>query len=286
MKALLDADKYMSGKGVVSSRRNAEEMLCSLLGCGRIDLYLNNYKLSEADRLEFERMVASRVCGTPLQYITGYEDFCGHKILTREGVFIPRPETEVLVEKVVDFLLKYSLCSQTDNQIRIFDLCTGSGNVAISLTKTFTHCKIISSDISQNALDLAKENAAAHQVLGNIDFVKADLFSAVEGLESFFDVIVSNPPYIREDAMADLPLEVTKEPKEALDGGKDGLDFYRTIIAKASYFLKSGGLLALELADDAYLSVGAMLNASGAYKNIDFCNDLNSVPRVVTAVLN
>lgn len=286
MKALIDADRYMSSKGIVSSRRNAEDMLCCLLDCKRIDLYTNNYKLSKSEQIKLEKMVERRINGTPLQYITGYVDFYGCKIMTRKGVFIPRPETEILVEKVVDFLLTDVSYQQKENYPRIFDLCTGTGNIAISLTKTFSHCKIISSDICQRALHLAKENAAAHNVLDNINFIKADLFQAVEGLKSFFDVIVSNPPYISEDDFKKLPIEVTKEPSEALIAGIDGLDFYRSIIMKASGFLKKGGLLALELADDSCSKVEDIFNNSNAYTSIKIFNDLNSIPRVITGIAN
>ena len=169
---------------------------------------------------------------TPLQYIIGKEKFFGLDFIVNEDVFIPRPETEILVNTVLDTIdtirntLNHSLRSgsgQARDTIRILDLCTGTGNIAISLTKNTRNCKISASDISEKALDVARENARINGVHDLVDFVKSDLFSDISGK---FDIIVSNPPYIARYEFKTLQKEVLREPVLALDVGEDGLDFY------------------------------------------------------------
>ena len=213
---------------------------------------------------------------TPLQYIIGKEKFFGLDFMVNEHVLIPRPETEMLVETALH-MIDAVRCTQY--AVRILDLCTGSGNIAISLmvrfcspsmpspsagsgrmpslsrqskakgrvealTKTSSCCKIVASDISEDALEVAKENARLNGVFDNIVFIKSDLFKGIEGR---FDLIVSNPPYIAQNEFDILPKEVLKEPRSALDGGPDGLDFYRRIFLEAPLYLKPGGYCVVEI---------------------------------------
>ena len=178
---------------------------------------------------------------TPLQYIIGKEKFFGLDFMVNEHVLIPRPETEVLVQVVLDTINDKRL---TINAPRVLDLCTGSGCIAIALTKNAADCKIVASDISGDAIETAKENARLNGVFEKIIFTKSDLFCDIKGR---FDLIVSNPPYIARCEFETLQKEVLKEPLLALDGGRDGLDFYRRIFLEAPRYLKNGGYCVVEI---------------------------------------
>ncbi|MDP3730540.1 MAG: peptide chain release factor N(5)-glutamine methyltransferase [Candidatus Omnitrophota bacterium] len=198
---------------------------------------------------------------TPLQYIMGKEKFFGLDFMVNEHVLIPRPETEVLVDMVIELLRGPQSAVHSP---RILDLCTGSGNIAISLmvrlnspsmpskakgrvealTKTNSCCKMVASDISQNALEIARSNARLNGVSDDISFIKSDLFKDISGE---FDFIISNPPYIAWYEFETLQKEVLKEPMLALDGGLDGLDFYRRIFLEAPRYLKHGGYCVVEI---------------------------------------
>ncbi|MDP2929753.1 MAG: peptide chain release factor N(5)-glutamine methyltransferase [Candidatus Omnitrophota bacterium] len=178
---------------------------------------------------------------TPLQYIIGKEKFFGLDFMVNEHVLIPRPETEVLVETALHTI---DAIRNTQHAVRILDLCTGSGNIAISLTKNAPNCRMVASDISESALEVTKENARLNGVFDDVTFVKSNLFKDIEGR---FDLIVSNPPYIARNEFDTLPKEVLKEPRTALDGGPDGLDFYRRIFLEAPRYLKNDGYCVVEI---------------------------------------
>jgi len=261
--------------GIASSRINAEVMLSEILGCRVIDLYLNEIVLTPEHIESLKKMISRRINGEPLQHITGKVNFYGNDFVIEEGVFIPRPETEILVDVVIELA-----CSL---QLTIFDLCTGSGNIAVSLTKALTRCKIISSDISDKALKVAAENADLNSVSERIEFIKADLFNIPEKYRGTFDIIVSNPPYISSGQINGLPEEVRRDPIEALDGGSDGMSFYRRIIEASPSFLTDGGFLVLELADDLSKDVKRFIESMGNFSNIKIFKDLNYIERVIAA---
>lgn len=219
---------------------------------------------------------------TPIQYVAGYAEFCGFRFLVNKDVLIPRPETELLVYEAVAFV---SAVPSTQYPIRILDLCTGSGCIAVSLcvealTKGIHDCKIIASDISPQAISVAKDNAVKHGVCEKIDFVQSDLFGGINGE---FDLIVSNPPYIARHEFATLQKEVLKEPMISLDGGDDGLDFYRRIIPKAVTYLRDGGRLMLEIGFGQSKAVKEMIRACGGLSLCDVIIDFNGVDRVIIA---
>lgn len=214
--------------------QDAEQLLCRVLNCKRIDLYTANAALN-GKRNVFEELVIERAKGKPLQYLLGATEFMGFEFNMRPGVFIPRPETELLLEEVLKL--------PADKEVSILDIGTGSGNIAISLTKLRPKCKIVAIDISPVAIKLAKENAALHNVLDRIEFLQIDLSS----LRINFDIIVSNPPYIPYKDLFTLPSEVKCEPLIALDGGGDGLDFHRKIIEYSKGYLNKGGFLLMEM---------------------------------------
>ena len=230
---------------------------------------------------------------TPVQYIIGKTEFCGLDFMVNEDVLIPRPETEGLVGAAVSIL---NASRSTLHAPRILDLCTGSGNIAISLmvrlsspstlseveglTKVLTNCKIVASDISEAALGVARRNAARHGLSDRIAFVKSDLFASIEGL---FDIIVSNPPYIARHEFQTLQPEVLKEPALALDGGEDGLDFYRRIMSSAHLYLRRGGVLVMEIGFGQRPAIEGIVERSGALKVSEVKKDFNGIERVVVA---
>lgn len=213
---------------------------------------------------------------TPIQYIIGKAEFCGLDLIVNEHVLIPRPETEVLVGAILELV---DSRQSTGHGLSILDLCTGSGNIAISLTKALTNCKIIASDISKEALGVAKENAARIGVIDKIEFIKSDLFGNIKGL---FDFIVTNPPYIARHEFATLQEEVLKEPRMALDGGDDGLDFYRRIVSEAPQYLKAGGILAMEIGYGQRKQISDIIEAAGLRLS-EVKKDQNDIDRVMIA---
>jgi len=184
-----------------------------------------------------------RRAGIPYQYITKESEFMGLSFAVNEAVLIPRPETEHLVEIGLQHLKNLSQTRPEHAALRVLDLCTGSGCVAIAIAKINPDCTIVASDLSTEALALARENALHNGVEDRISFVQSDLF---ENINASFDLILSNPPYIPSEDLPGLQEEVRKEPSLALDGGSDGLDFYRIIASHAEELLSEGGLLALE----------------------------------------
>ncbi len=281
---VLTLTSKLKAQGVESPRVNAEEMLRSLLGCGRTELYADIVTLDARQALSLNEMTRRRIDGEPLQHITGKANFFGNEIIVREGVFIPRPETEILVETVIKLISGLQLTAYS-LQLNILDLCTGSGNIAISLTKELPHCKILSSDISDKAVSTASENAKLHSVSDRIEFIKADLFDIPESYRKSFDIIVCNPPYVIRGDIPALSKEVRSDPREALDGGADGMDFYRAIINHAPGFLKDSGLLALELSDGLNSDVKKLMEDSRVFDGIEIFKDLNGIERVITALL-
>lgn len=212
---------------------------------------------------------------TPVQYIIGKTEFCGLEFLVNEDVLIPRPETEMLVESTLGILKEGR---RAGDELSILDLCTGSGNIAIALTKNLHDCKIVASDISKNALLTARRNAAMNGVSEDINFVESDLFRNIEGR---FDIIVSNPPYIARHEFPELQQEVLKEPRIALDGGEDGLDFYRRIITDAPGHLKDNGYLIVEIGYGQLRSIENIIRGVTGMKPVEVKKDFNGIDRVV-----
>lgn len=217
---------------------------------------------------------------TPIQYIIGSAEFCGLGFTVDERVLIPRPETEMLVDRAREIFYAVR-CTQYP--VRILDLCTGSGCIAISLsialTRSLTNCIISASDISGPALNVAKDNAAKHGVLDKIKFIQSDLFDSLDGR---YDLIISNPPYIARHEFSQIDREILKEPKTALDGGDDGLDFYRRISVEADRVLAQDGYLLLEIGYGQASRVSGILEAAG-FAVIEVRKDINGIDRVVTA---
>ena len=212
--------------------------------------------------------------GVPIEHITHNKEFMKLDFFVDENVLIPRQDTEVLVEEVIKI-------AQKIKARKILDLCTGSGAIAISLAKYLPNTEITALDISYKALEVAKLNAKTNKVENQITFIESNLFENLP--KEKYDIIVSNPPYIKQDIIKELDKEVQKEPHIALDGGKDGLDFYRKIIDSGYEYLKYGGYLCLEIGYEQKEEVMNLLDDNGQYINKICIKDLYDNDRVIIA---
>jgi release factor glutamine methyltransferase len=259
---------------------NESEMLFSeILNCDRTALYLNKDKaLNKANLSLISGVLKRRIAGEPIQYILGKADFMGLKFIVNKEVLIPRPETEVLVETILRI---GSRVSGLGYRFKILDVGTGSGCIAVSLAKTLPGCKIDATDISAEALKIAEENAALNKV--NINFIQSDLFSAFSHQPSAFSFIISNPPYIPTEEINLLQPEIQHEPRIALDGGSDGLDFYRRLITGAPLYLEQGGMLIMEMGFGQKEGIKNILQNSRKFEIIEIVKDYNNIDRIIVA---
>ena len=228
-------------------------------------------EVSEAEEEQYRKALEQRAVHVPLQHLLGYQDFMGLRFQVNEYVLIPRQDTEILVEEAMRYL---------HDGMRILDLCTGSGCILLSLLHYSNDCEGVGVDISQEALQVAAQNA---ELLGiRADFLKSDLYEKVTGK---FDLLVSNPPYIERAIIPTLMEEVREyDPYIALDGGEDGLDFYRRIIGGAQDYLKRGGQILMEIGSGQAKAVSELLREAG-FKEIDVCRDFAGLDRVVSGRL-
>ncbi len=215
--------------------------------------------------------------GIPIQHITHRQEFMKMTFYVDENVLIPRQDTEILVEEVIKIAKKI-------NAKKILDLCTGSGAIAISLAKYIENSEITAVDISSKALNIAKINSKNNNVENQITFIKSDLYKNLP--KEKYDIIVSNPPYIKEEIIKKLDKEVQREPKLALDGGYDGLDFYRKIVSKADEYLKFHGYLCLEIGYDQKEEVEEIISKQEKYIGTYCKKDLCDNDRVIVTKLN
>ena len=221
--------------------------------------------------------------GKPIQYITNNQEFMKLDFYVDENVLIPQPDTEILVEEIVNICRGGSCACPKERNLNILDLCTGSGAIGISLAKYIEKSKITMSDISEKALEIAKRNAIQNAVIDKCLFLNSNMF---ENIKDKFDIIVSNPPYIRTEVISTLDKEVQNEPKIALDGGKDGLDFYKIIANDAWKYLKVDGTLALEIGYDQKEEVIKLLENTEKYKDIYSKKDLSGKDRIIICHLH
>jgi len=255
--------------------RDAELLLLNILQIPRVTLIAHpDDELSANQRAAYEDCIARRLHHEPIQYITGQQEFYGLTLNVTPAVLIPRPETEHLVEAVLKRL-------PTNMPLRIADIGTGSGAIAIALAAHLPQAAITALEISAEALAIATANAREHKVADRIRFLQSDLLSALNREAETFDAIVSNPPYVSEADRAALHPQVRDhEPATALFAGKTGLDVYRRLIPQAHAALKPNGLFALEIGHDQQDAVAALLRA---WHNLSFVLDFQQIPRVALA---
>lgn len=228
-------------------------------------------EVSEEEEEQYRRALEQRAVHVPLQHLLGYQDFMGLRFQVNGHVLIPRQDTEILVEEAMRYL---------HDGMRILDLCTGSGCILLSLLHYSNDCEGIGVDILKEALQVAAQNAEALGI--KADFLESDLYEKVTGK---FDLLVSNPPYIEREIIPTLMEEVREyDPYIALDGGEDGLDFYRRIIGGAQDYLNRGGQIFLEIGSEQAQAVSELLREAG-FKEIDVCRDFAGLDRVVSGRL-
>lgn len=265
----------LKNENIDAPKNKARMLLQATLKKSREYLMIyDNKEVENIDRDRYIKNVKRLILGEPLQYITGIQEFMKLNFLVTKDVLIPRPDTEILVEEVI------RKAENIPNPV-ILDLCTGSGAIAVSLAKYIKNVHICAVDISSKALEIAKKNAELNGVKNNIEFIESNLFDKIK--ERKFDIIVSNPPYIETETIKTLSKDVQSEPKIALDGGKDGLDFYRKIADSGSKYLNRQGYICLEIGYNQRIAVRQILENKKRYVNINCIKDLCGNDRVVTA---
>ena len=271
------------GKAALSmlpNGKNEARMIMSYAtGLGTTELITRSKELMREDDFEeFQKRIYARIEGVPLQYIVGMQEFMGLPFRVNESVLIPRLDTEVLVENVIETINRMNLIRP-----EVLDLCTGSGAIGISIAAKVPDAVVTMTDVSEKALQTAMSNAGLNGVNRRCIFLLGDMFDAIPE-DKRYDVIVCNPPYIPSDVIDTLDIEVKDhEPRMALDGGKDGLDYYRVIADKASMHLKTGGVLALEIGAEQASDVKKLLNKANTYEGIRVIRDLAHLDRAILA---
>jgi len=285
--ALKNISKIFKNKGITNSEIEAQILLSYFLKMNRSKMYLNgDRELKNKEKLQLEDMIEKRIKKIPLQYITKHQEFMGIDFLVGKGVLIPRPETEILVEEVIKRLKNYKY----SNNLKVVDLGTGTGVIAISIAKFTEDVIIYATDISKKSLQIALKNAQKHDCKDKIIFLQGDLFEPFIGRieKNSLDGIISNPPYINSYDFKSLSPEVkNNEPKIALFGGIDGLGYYRKIIMKSPQYLKKNGFLALEVGlNQSKMVEELILKENNFNQDIEIIKDYLGIERVVIAYRN
>ena len=274
-------EKILNNAGIEDNVHEVEALLGVVISFDRQKIFMNwTYEVDDAHCETFFDLVHKRASGEPLQYITGEQYFYGHRISVDPSVLIPRPETELLVEKAISYLGSH------DKARLALDLCTGSGAIAISIAKACPRIAVTATDDSEQALSVARKNAQALGVNGRIEFVKSNLFESIKtgAFGKKYDLIVTNPPYIKTGDLANLQIEIRDyEPMHALDGGEDGLDFYRRIAKGAIACMRKGACLMAEIGHDQANEASSIFEKAG-FRNIEVFRDLAGLDRIITAL--
>ena len=272
--ALEEARNILKSNNFEDSNIIAKELLSYVLKKDKVYLTINSdTALTDTEYAEFTKYIEQIIDGKPLQYITQKQEFMGMEFFVNEDVLIPQPDTEILVETVLDICKRYS-----NQSLRILDLCTGSGAIAISLSKIL-NTQVFASDVSTKALEVAEKN----NVLNNskVEFIESNLFEQINGEK--FDIIVSNPPYIKNEEIKLLSKQVQNEPYIALAGGEDGLDFYRKIIDEAYKHINKNGYLCLEIGYDQKEDLIKLIKQNENYEYENFIKELSNNDRCIIA---
>ncbi len=254
-----------------------ELILTALKNCDRTSLYANPQPLTPEQQQRYQEIIQKRTEGEPLQYLLGFTEFMGLKLHVDHSVLIPRPETEILVEKAIERIKDHF----AGRAIKILDLGTGSGNIAISLASFLKNVHVTTVDVSYEALSVARSNAKFHKLYDKLNFVCCDMGKFLETTAHTYDVIISNPPYIAANDIMKLPIDVQNEPHLALNGGVEGLDFYQKIITLGLGKLTKDGFCMMEIGDDQHEKIQIILEKHAPSFDIKFINDYREVKRIV-----
>lgn len=289
---LIYGRKYLLDENLENVPLKVRLLLEHILKMNKFELVINHTQEIDKYKIEeFKNGLEKLKNNVPIQYIINNQEFMKLNFYVDENVLIPQPDTEILVEEVIEycknkFFNKNNIYTPNDNlnnsndyKIKILDLCTGSGAIAVSLATYIENCEITASDISNKALQIAKLNAEKNLVYKKINFIESDMFSNIQ--DTNFDIIVSNPPYIETNIINSLSIEVQKEPIIALDGGIDGLDFYREIIDNGSNFLRNDGKLFLEIGYNQKEQLFNLIKESNKFTNPQCIQDLSNNDRVI-----
>jgi len=279
--ALLWGAQVLSDAGIKNQRLDAEVLLRHVLKMEKEQLYVNgDAPIGARQEAEFRALLSRRSQREPVSYITGQKEFWSLDFFVTPAVLIPRPETELLVEVALQYIERL----RSGSSVKVLDLGTGSGAIAVSLAKDHGATEIVAVDISPVALDLARVNAMRHGVADRIRFLPGDLFAPVKASLEAFDLIVSNPPYIRTGELSMLAPEIREwEPTIALDGGVDGADTYRRIIGEGHRYLTPGGSIVLEIGADMGRDVADLFSRSSCFGPPAVCQDYAGKDRLIAA---
>lgn len=270
---LREGKKVLEKNNIEEASIISRSLLQYVLKIDRNKLVINKDEEVENNKKnEYIGYIKEVAAGKPVQYITNKQEFMGLSFFVDENVLIPQPDTEILVEEAI----KYA--NQIKENVEILDMCTGSGCIGVALAKHVKNAKVTLVDISTKALEVAKKNAKENEVKEKVNFIQSDMF---ENIKSKFDVIVSNPPYIKTKVINELDLQVQNEPHLALDGGENGLKFYEILINEAPKYLKENGKIFLEIGYDQKKEVEKLARNSKLYKEIETVKDLANNDRVI-----
>ncbi|HAM34644.1 MAG TPA: peptide chain release factor N(5)-glutamine methyltransferase [Elusimicrobia bacterium] len=274
--ALEEAVFFLENRGVPEARANAELLLAAVLQCGRNEALLRSSRAlsGEQGRL-LRRYLAARARRVPLAYVLGRQNFMGFDVAVDAAALVPRPETEELVAEA-----QLRLRALGRERVSVLEIGTGTGCIAIALARSFPAASICATDISPAALALARRNARSHSVTRQIRFIREDLFEPAACLLGGADLVISNPPYIPSAEIERLDAEVRREPRLALDGGRDGLKALRAIAADAPRRLKKGGWLLLEIGADQGRQVLDLFKTHG-FSRLELRRDMQGLDRIV-----
>ncbi|MEW6001305.1 MAG: peptide chain release factor N(5)-glutamine methyltransferase [Nitrospirota bacterium] len=285
---LKEATEFLKSYGIDEAGRDAELIISRCLEVDRMVFYRDNPTIPELYNAQIDEFLKRRSRREPLQYILGYAEFHGLKIKVGPGVLIPRPETELLVEEALEKIKSQELqISNKEVTLYILDLCTGSGCIALAMAKELPESRVYGIDSSKVAVEYAEENAKINMIK-NVTFLKGNLFRPLEDLESEiskleFHLILSNPPYIKKGDIRNLEPEIKDwEPVEALDGGEDGLDYFRAIIPGSKKYLKEKGYLILEIGAKQSREIKKIAEDAD-FKDIFLRNDYAGICRILVA---
>jgi release factor glutamine methyltransferase len=273
--------QFLRDAGVESAQIDAEVLLRHVLRIEKARLYsVLDERLSADRQLHFQELLRRRTRREPVAYITGRKEFWSLDFVVASSVLIPRPETELLVEVALERLKRSG-----DKKTKILDLGTGSGAIAVCLAKERPSAEIWAADISSSALEIARNNVNRHGVSERVHLMQGDLFAALGAEKQVFELIVSNPPYIRTGELSMLAPEIHEwEPMTALDGGIDGLDTYRRILGEAHEYLVAGGHLVVEIGADLGKTVAELCMRSGGYGPSSVYQDYAGKDRVIAVM--
>ena len=281
--AIAEGVRKLQASGIEQERRTAGLLLCHAIGIDRTNLLTRSDEQIDEGRYQiYLGLLERRASGEPVQYLTGHQEFYGLDFFVTPDVLIPRPETEFLIEDVLKIVDQQKL-----NRPLIVDVGTGSGCIAITLAVNLPDARLVATDTSARALNIAQSNAAKHRVLDRIEFLEGDLLGPLDnrGPNTSIDVIASNPPYVDEGMKGSLQREVRDwEPHEALFGGADGIEFYRRLLTDCPAYLKVGGYLVVEIGYGQFEAIYHMVADLPYLSVVEVTKDLHGIPRTLTVL--